>query len=251
VALALHEGRWEVFFMAIPGGSRFRYVDAADLSGEVRRLDGIDVRNSADEKLGEVDGFIVDRASQRPYYVVVDAGGWMAGQYLLPINHGKLVHDAKRDDDVLLVDLDRRAITQYPTFDKDEFDRLSDSEMREFETRIGRACCPDEAKRVGSTWTHERWAHYEQPDWWSTRRVAESESRPMAASRAVPRSGTAMPERGRIVAMEGQPANDRAQPGDVLGIESGGEETHLGDTARDEERRVEDAEHAERRNERG
>ena len=37
---------------------------------------------------------------------------------------------------------------------------------------------------------------------------------------------------------------DRAQPGDVLGIEHDGETTSLGDTARDERERLEDEEEA-------
>lgn len=37
-------------------------------------------------------------------------------------------------------------------------------------------------------------------------------------------------------------ASDRAQPGDVLGIERDGETTELGDTREDEDRRREDAE---------
>jgi hypothetical protein len=41
-------------------------------------------------------------------------------------------------------------------------------------------------------------------------------------------------------------ADDRAQPGDVLGIERQGERTHLGETAEDEDRRREDAEKAAR-----
>ena len=36
-------------------------------------------------------------------------------------------------------------------------------------------------------------------------------------------------------------ADDRAQPGDVLGIEREGERTHLGETAEDEDKRREDA----------
>ena len=36
-------------------------------------------------------------------------------------------------------------------------------------------------------------------------------------------------------------ADDRAQPGDVLGIERDGERTHLGETAEDEDERREDA----------
>jgi len=38
------------------------------------------------------------------------------------------------------------------------------------------------------------------------------------------------------------PIDERAQPGDVLGIENDGETTHLGDTAEDEDDRLEDAE---------
>jgi hypothetical protein len=36
----------------------------------------------------------------------------------------------------------------------------------------------------------------------------------------------------------------RAQPGDVLGVETDGERTHLGDTREDEDERREDAEEA-------
>ena len=36
--------------------------------------------------------------------------------------------------------------------------------------------------------------------------------------------------------------SDRAQPGDVLGIERDGERTHLGETREDEDKRREDAE---------
>ncbi len=44
------------------------------------------------------------------------------------------------------------------------------------------------------------------------------------------------------------PANDdRAQPGDVLGIERDGETTELGDTREDEDKRREDAERAVRK----
>jgi hypothetical protein len=38
------------------------------------------------------------------------------------------------------------------------------------------------------------------------------------------------------------PNNERAQPGDILGIERGGETTSLGDTEEDEDERRRDAE---------
>ncbi|MGE4054183.1 MAG: hypothetical protein AB7F99_05235 [Vicinamibacterales bacterium] len=51
------------------------------------------------------------------------------------------------------------------------------------------------------------------------------------------RAGTAWPD----------PETERAQPGDVLGIERGGESTNLGDTAEDEDKRRHDAEKAARK----
>jgi hypothetical protein len=42
--------------------------------------------------------------------------------------------------------------------------------------------------------------------------------------------------------------SDRAQPGDVIGIESDGETTELGDTAEDEDERRRDAEEQAREN---
>lgn len=46
------------------------------------------------------------------------------------------------------------------------------------------------------------------------------------------------------------PEDDRAQPGDVLGVEREGERTHLGDTREDEDSRREEAEEAARAAER-
>ncbi len=40
------------------------------------------------------------------------------------------------------------------------------------------------------------------------------------------------------------PPDDRAQPGDVLGVERDGERTHLGETREDEDKRREEAEEA-------
>ena len=39
-----------------------------------------------------------------------------------------------------------------------------------------------------------------------------------------------------------EPTPDRAQPGNVLGLEQDGKTTHLGDTAEDENEELEDAE---------
>ncbi len=229
--------------------SRFRYVDAGDLENTNVDFGDLDVRNPEGDKIGEVDGFIVDATSERPYYVVVDSGGWFrGGKYLVPINHTRLDRDEQRDEDVMLVDLNKDTIKQYPKFDKDEFARLSDAQLRDFQARIDRVCCPGQTEAT-TVWSYESLEHYRQPGWWTNatgpRTVAVGDT---AQGRTVPPVPPARPtpppvpvrseDRERVIAREDQPAGDRAEPGDVLGIESGGEETHLGDTPADERRRV-------------
>ena len=57
----------------------------------------MDVESPSGEHLGDVDGFIVDSESGRPYYVVVDAGGWFKSKhFLLPIGHARSMRTPKR-----------------------------------------------------------------------------------------------------------------------------------------------------------
>lgn len=221
--------------------ARFRYVDAGDLANDRLDLNGLDIRNGANEKIGEIDGFLVDADTERPYYIVVDSGGWFSGgNYLLPINHGRLESDPDRNSNVLRVNLDKDAMRQFPKFDRDEFGRLPETEVRGIEARILRACFGEQALPADAGVNYDRWEYYRQPDWWDTRWTRGDRARRVAGDYAVtPESGESRFERERIIAAEEAPVGDRAQPGDVLGIETGGEETHLGDTARDEDRRVE------------
>ena len=89
-----------------------RYIDADAVGDQTLDFDGMKVRNAAMEKLGEVDGFIVDADSARPYYVVVDSGGWFKSKhFLVPIGHAKL------DDDRCLAladEADKRAASGAP-----------------------------------------------------------------------------------------------------------------------------------------
>ena len=79
--------------------SRLRYLDADDVDDSVVDFDGLDVRGRDGEKLGDVNGFIVDLASGRLLYVVVDSGGWFRSRrFLAPIGHA-------------VIDLARRALT--------------------------------------------------------------------------------------------------------------------------------------------
>ena len=54
--------------------SRFQICDAKDLDESGTQFDGVDVEGSDGEKLGEVEGFIIDVTGRRPRHVAVSAG---------------------------------------------------------------------------------------------------------------------------------------------------------------------------------
>ncbi len=47
--------------------TRLRYLDAQDVDDSIVDFDGLDVRGRDDEKLGDIDGFIVNADTGRVY----------------------------------------------------------------------------------------------------------------------------------------------------------------------------------------
>jgi hypothetical protein len=223
------------------------------------------------EKLGVVDGFIVDNVSMRPYYVVVDSDGWFKStHFLVPIGHATLDDDR----DAIVVDIPKEQIERFPGFDRNRFETLSQDDIR----RMNDAICTITSGTVvrfaagdpmSAAWSRPE---YRQPDWWtaagdrartSTRlaRAAGDEAARGTLARATgelqaerelerdrlerDRSAARESERELAAARDSEPSphfDGRAQPGDVLGVETGGEQTHIGDTAQDENQRRIDAE---------
>ncbi len=245
--------------------SRLRFLDAEDVNDAVVDYDGLDVRGPNGDKLGDVDGFIVDAQAGRVYYVVVEASGWFrSNRMLVPIGHVTL----DVDDKALKVDVSQDALTRYPQFDEERFQAFSDEELRVFESSMVEACCPGDASTESGvkSWAYDTRKHYAQPSWWNQVDYPEERLRPVEspASRAMAThppiteqplsAGSREPFRpgtAEIRAREATPSDEvsphfdgRAQPGDVLGIETGGERTYVGETAADENKRRRDAERA-------
>ena len=142
-----------------------RYVDAADLGDADIEFEGLDVRNGGGEKLGDVDGFIIDADSGTPYYVVVDSGGWFKSKhFLLPVGHARF--DPARQ--MFVADLERDRIDRFPGFDKDAFEKLSDEELEQIDLRTAAVCCPSDVVSSTTGAWGDRWSHYRQPDWWQS-----------------------------------------------------------------------------------
>ena len=151
-----------------------RYVDANRVNATNLSFDGLKVRNDAMETLGSVEGFVIDNTSMRPYYVVVDSGGWFKSKnFLVPIGHSRI----DDDQDALIVNIPKERIERFPGFDRDEFQTLREEDI----TRMNDVICEalgdtpavytpalllpmSSADPLSSVWGRPA---YTQPDWWA------------------------------------------------------------------------------------
>ena len=194
-------------------GEGLAYVDAEELHrADAGLMVGAEIHDRNQQKVGELDGFVVDAASGRPRYAVVDAGGWFkSNRFLLPIGHLEMSTGSS-----FTTDLDKQAVAEYPSFNQDDWLRASANERLDFEYETLTACCPAQASGVEpqeTTGLYNRWPHYQEPAWWRTRAKLDWRTH----------------------------VGGRAQPGDVIGIETDGERSFLGDTAEDEGERLRSA----------
>lgn len=253
-----------------------RYVDADKVQAPGLVFDGMKVRNDAKDTLGSVDGFIVDNTSWRPYYVVVDSGGWFKSKhFLVPIGHAHIDGDL----DAIVVDIAKERIERFPGFDPDQFQSLTEDDVRRMNDVICDACRDEDTLYPVADPLSPLWSapEFTQPEWWAAR--ASPFDAPLSAGSqdCVPMEGYPAGNIGRatgelqaeqmiardhdgdamrmdqarhqedrdVLSRGPEPSphlDGRAQPGDVIGLETGGESTHIGDTADDENKRRIDAE---------
>ena len=164
-------------------------MDADDIDDSVVDFDGLAVRGRDNEKLGDIDGFIVDVNSGRVLYAVVDSSGWFTSRrFLLPIGHAPTVD---RVDKALRVDLTRKSLEKYPRFDEDRFQQMSNDELLAFEIATAAACCEDERVDAADVWPFDAPRHYAQPEWWTPRNYETTRLRSVTADAFEPGASAA------------------------------------------------------------
>ena len=145
-----------------------KYMPAGELEGQGGAFKGFKVESSSGETLGKVEGFVIDSESVRPYYFVVDAGGWFKSKhYLLPV--GLAGYDSAHA--LFLTDrLTREQIKRYPGFDLSRFESMSMSELKRFNEETLQACTITgvvftyaEVDPLAAAWDQPEFAY---PDWW-------------------------------------------------------------------------------------
>jgi hypothetical protein len=144
-----------------------KYMPVEELDRSKMTFENFTVKDQAGEKLGKLEGFIIDVNSARPYYVVVNAGGWFRSKHLLiPIGHVALDYDSR----VLIADLPKERVKRFPGFDLDVFPEVTEADLDRMAEEIGRVCCPDKVIEPAELLVSqlEVWAHYGTPAWWNT-----------------------------------------------------------------------------------
>jgi uncharacterized protein YrrD len=144
----------------LPG---LKYVAAKDLDDSGMTFSGVEVDGVDGEKLGEVEGFVMDVTQGRPRHVAVGAGWFIHKHFLLPIGHVSRSADGKK----LIADITKERVERFPGFDKSEFERLGPDQLTQLDATMAAACAADGS---GSGALDD---HYRVPGWWKTPSAAD------------------------------------------------------------------------------
>jgi ferritin-like metal-binding protein YciE len=113
--------------------ARLRYVAGSQLDYSRLSAQMLAVRNEMDDELGAFDGLLIDVASGLPQYIVVDAGGLILGRrYLLPVGYVRFDERER----LLRLNLEKDVAERYPPFDPDEFQAMTDPQVRNYERKL-------------------------------------------------------------------------------------------------------------------
>ena len=114
-------------------------------------LKGFAAYDAQGEKLGDVDGVIVDGDSLQPRYVVVDTGGWFSSkQFVVPAGDIREIDDDERRVHFKTLTKQTLQSGQYPRYDASWWDTNDHEHFDQYERGVARAYQPDrqETERV-------------------------------------------------------------------------------------------------------
>jgi hypothetical protein len=108
------------------GVSGLRYVDALHVQSGGACLDRLDVRREGGQRIGRLDGVLVDDRAHRVRYFVVHSGTWLARHWhVLPFFSARLDMSHR----ILRLDFDRALAVPFSTLDRDALPTLADDDQ--------------------------------------------------------------------------------------------------------------------------
>ena len=124
-------------------------------------LQGYSGYDAQGDKLGAIDGVIVDGDSMQPRYVVVDTGGWLGSkQFVVPAGDIREIDDAERQVHFETLTKQTLQSGQYPRYDERWWDTNDHEHFDQYERGVARAYQPDRPESERVDYNH---ALYQRP----------------------------------------------------------------------------------------
>ena len=188
-------------------------------------LEGYDCYDAQGEKLGDIDGVIVDGDSLQPRYVVVDTGGWFSSkQFVVPAGDIREIDDEARHVHFTTLTKQTLQSGQYPRYDESWWDSNDQAQFDQYERGVARAYQPERSESERVDYTD---ALYQRPREGAQRlqlleerlravTQAEQAGAVRLGKRLVERQETlTVPVREERVVIERTPVSGEATPGEI------------------------------------
>lgn len=112
--------------MTAQSAEALRYLQADHVEGPVGNLGRLELCTMDDEKLGVLEGVLIDPVARRLRYFVVKSGGWLSrGRYILPADD---VARVEADQHILRIDAPAAALPRQ-SFDPATVPAFSDEDV--------------------------------------------------------------------------------------------------------------------------
>lgn len=142
---------------------RLRFAKPPDLGNACRPLDRVEVLDTEDQRVGTFDGLVLETASDRPLYLVIQEAGPNDSRHLVPVG------SAWFDQTARAIRVDRAdAAVGWPRFTPGEFERMSTDDVARYERKVLTTCCPEVLLRDGTPEYGDA-ATFRCPDWLARR----------------------------------------------------------------------------------
>lgn len=136
--------------------NQYQYGGGRDSFSDVRMF------GAGGDDLGTLDGFVVDRNTGRPYYLVVEAGNWFVGKrYLVPVGKAHFEPDSRR----MRLDIGKDTVKKYPKFEENWFE-FDEARRREYEGSLLTAFGASPAPGTAGGFDYGSMPEFSQPEWW-------------------------------------------------------------------------------------
>ena len=142
-----------------------RYAQPPDLGPAGRYIPRVGILNTRDERVGAFDGVLLSATSDNPLFLVLQLND-TSERRLIPIG------SAWFDQTAEVIRVDEEDVDRATPFERAEFERMSPTEVLDFERRVLASCCP-EVLRGTAPPGYDTASQFQCPDWLRARPASQ------------------------------------------------------------------------------